>query len=100
MVQFGYRRRLSLQACPQVEALRAGTRHLLAKAVEIQTATATFLVAMMDCQVAATVLFGMGHGLLRTNGRQISSEWRPPRVRDSWQQPTVARRRKARKEVG
>jgi hypothetical protein len=28
MVRFGYRRRLSLQACLQVEALRAGTRHL------------------------------------------------------------------------
>jgi hypothetical protein len=30
MVRFGHRRRLSLQACLQVEALRAETRYLLA----------------------------------------------------------------------
>jgi hypothetical protein len=74
MVRFGYRRRLSLQACLQVEALRAGTRHLLANAVENWTATATLLVAMMNCPITATVTFGMGHGPQRRNGRQISSE--------------------------
>jgi hypothetical protein len=74
MVRSGYRRHLSLQACPQVEALRAGMRHLLANAVEIRTATATFPVAMMNCPITATVTFDMGHGPQRTNGQQISSE--------------------------
>jgi hypothetical protein len=75
MVRSGYRRHLSLQACLQVEALRAGTRHLLANAVEIRTAAATFEVAMMNCPITAAVMFDMDHGPQRTNGRQTSSEF-------------------------
>ena len=56
MVRFGHRRRLSLQACLQVEALRAETRYLPANAVEIWAATATVLVAMMNRPITATVM--------------------------------------------
>jgi hypothetical protein len=57
MVRFGYRRRLSLQASLQVEALRARTRHLLTNAAENWTATATLLVTIMNCPITATVIW-------------------------------------------